>query len=749
MLLMMILAGMSLIMQAQPPSDSSPTYPSGATKVYSSGTNTLTDETLSSSTQYYNVVQVSGGTLTMTGCTLTKTGDGSSGDNSSFYGNNSTIYAGSASSSGYSSTSSASGAVINISNCTVTSSSKGANAVFATNGATINVEGITITNNSSVSRGLHCTYGGKIVASDVDITTNEATSSTIATDRGGGTVTVTDGTATANGSKSAVLYSTGTITATNLTGTSAKGEIAVIEGDNSISMTNCTMTSGSSERGLLMMQSGSGDADGTNPVMTITGTSLTMTDESAPLLEVATCVTATCTLDNCTVTVPSGILMYVMDDDQWSTSGAIGNLVLSNGTYSGIVKYDDGFTANVTVNEGATWSLTADTSIGTLVNNGTIYTNGYTLTYTNLSGSGSISETAETVDITIGNSGKVSYCGDQSLDFSSFDEVKAYIATGFDKDEQIIWLTRVTDVPAGVPVLIKGTAGETYYVPVTDSQNSYYTNMFVGNTSGTSIQVEETDDDMVNYYLSDDGTFKSVSGYVNIGNNKCYLQLPGTFEAAVTGATQTVKVGSIGKASFAAPVDLDFTNVSGLKAFTATGYDKSTKTIWLTRVMKVQKGEGVLLKGDPNSYEIPSVAVQSSYENMFVGNTSGEEIQVQATSADGSKTNFYLKGDGTFVSVNGYVNIGNNKCYLELPTDMVAGAASTRGAEANYILEEPEVIKLPISFRSLDNDGDGTTAIRETKQLRDDGAYYTLQGQRVVNPGKGIYIKNGKKIVIK
>jgi len=28
-------------------------------------------------------------------------------------------------------------------------------------------------------------------------------------------------------------------------------------------------------------------------------------------------------------------------------------------------------------------------------------------------------------------------------------------------------------------------------------------------------------------------------------------------------------------------------------------------------------------------------------------------------------------------------------------------------------------------------------------------AYYTLQGQRVAKPGKGLYIKNGKKVVIK
>ncbi len=384
----------TLNMQAQPPADSTPTYPSGATYVLSDGsTVTKTGETLTSSTQYYNVVQVTNGTLNLVNCTFSKTGDGSGGDNSSFYGNNSTIYAGAASSTNYQSTTAAADAKIVITNASITSSAQGANAVIATNGATIEIDGITIVNNYSVSRGLHATYGGIITASNVDITTNEATSSTIATDRGGGTVTVNGGTATANGSKSAVIYSTGTMAATDLVGTSASGEIAVIEGDNSITMTNCTMTSGSSERGLLMMQSGSGDAEGVNPVMTITGTSLTMTDSSAPLLEVATCVTATCTLSGCTVTVPSGILMYVMSDSQWSTSGAIGNLILDNGNYTGIVKYDDGYTANVTVNEGAIWNLTANTTIGTLVNNGTINRNGYTLTTSSTSGSGTINAT--------------------------------------------------------------------------------------------------------------------------------------------------------------------------------------------------------------------------------------------------------------------------------------------------------------------------------------------------------------------
>ena len=135
---------------------------------------------------------------------------------------------------------------------------------------------------------------------------------------------------------------------------------------------------------------------------------------------------------------------------------------------------------------------------------------------------------------------------------------------------------------------------------------------------------------------------------------------------------------------------------------------------------------------------------------MFVGHTSGNEIQVLETSEDGSQTNYYLKGDGSFVSVKGYVNIKNNKCYLALPTSMVTTTASTRGVATDYIFEEPEVIKQPILIRSLDSDGNGTTGVKEVKsgEVKSE-KWFNLQGQRVMNPSKGFYIKNGRKVVIK
>ena len=41
-----------------------------------------------------------------------------------------------------------------------------------------------------------------------------------------------------------------------------------------------------------------------------------------------------------------------------------------------------------------------------------------------------------------------------------------------------------------------------------------------------------------------------------------------------------------------------------------------------------------------------------------------------------------------------------------------------------------------------------TTDIKEVI-VKEDDCYYTLQGIKVNNPVKGIYIKNGKKIVVK
>jgi len=40
------------------------------------------------------------------------------------------------------------------------------------------------------------------------------------------------------------------------------------------------------------------------------------------------------------------------------------------------------------------------------------------------------------------------------------------------------------------------------------------------------------------------------------------------------------------------------------------------------------------------------------------------------------------------------------------------------------------------------------TSISSVRSDKESGAYYSLNGQRVENPRKGLFIKNGKKIVL-
>ena len=57
---------------------------------------------------------------------------------------------------------------------------------------------------------------------------------------------------------------------------------------------------------------------------------------------------------------------------------------------------------------------------------------------------------------------------------------------------------------------------------------------------------------------------------------------------------------------------------------------------------------------------------------------------------------------------------------------------------------------MPIVFKNIGNAGDGTTGVKEVKSGEVKGEeWFTLQGQRVKNLGKGIYIKNGRQVVIK
>ena len=247
---------------------------------------------------------------------------------------------------------------------------------------------------------------------------------------------------------------------------------------------------------------------------------------------------------------------------------------------------------------------------------------------------------------------------------------------------------------------------------------------------------------------------------MKLGENRAYLPIPTVIEAVgEAGSTVAISVGGAEQVPYYSDQSLDFTTMEakGLKAYTATGYDYATGTIWLSRVKQVPALTGVLIMAPKGSYDVPTASVASVYENMFKGTLGGTTI---LTEEDGF-INYYLsngaEGVGFYkVTKVGGVSLGANRCYLQIPK--VRPVSSSRGGDASqavadlnsYGIGTSDVIGISL-YGSRGSNGEGTTGIEsiENGKMIKDNAYYNLQGQRVEKPGKGLYIRNGQKVLTK
>ena len=348
--------------------------------------------------------------------------------------------------------------------------------------------------------------------------------------------------------------------------------------------------------------------------------------------------------------------------------------------------------------------------------------------------------------VTVGKTGKSTLVSDRDLDFSTLDNLKAYIATGYDKDANKIWLTRVKDVPAGTPIMLIGpaTEGSTNYQIPTTTSTTYYPENYL---KGSATEAVNVDNSYYNMALMS-GTFGELTD-ATFPKGKCYLQLPKTLASNPGSADENINIGSSGKKSYISSYDLDFTSVSGLKAYIVTGYSKGT--IWLTQVKKVPANTGLYLVGTANTpYPVPTDATHSSYINMLKGDAANNTALTTTSTVEGvNYTNCVLQG-GHFTPLGAdEPNFPKGVCYLPIPTSYIV--ASSRGDTGNIIsseIAETEVISIMLS--NIGGENDGTTSIRSIGEVQIDDAWYNLKGQRIDTPTKkGLYIKNGKKVVVK
>ena len=345
-----------------------------------------------------------------------------------------------------------------------------------------------------------------------------------------------------------------------------------------------------------------------------------------------------------------------------------------------------------------------------------------------------------TQSLSFGASGLLTCVSKFDIDFSEFEDVKAYIATGFDIATNELWLTNVTDVPAGTPIFVTGPAHETIHVPLTSSITCYPENFLRGSATETS-EVSAGTGEYQNWVLEEDGKFGKVTENMTLEAGKAYLQQPKTFISQLSESPTVSHSMKSDMETFVSLYDLDYTEVEDMKVYTVTGFAKGGDVI-LTPVNKVPAGTPMLLVGQSGvNYSIPSTMVQMAYADMLKGDAMN---YVDLKTVDSGLSVYIMnKNKFSYLSASAVSMMGicaKGFVYLAVPTEYGVDPATNYGYNTSMV--EAEVISMTL-------DGN-RTAINGVKASRkDEGVWYNLQGQRVENPRKGLYILDGKKKVLK
>jgi len=329
---------------------------------------TVSGETLESTGTDENAALISSGaSVTLDNDTITRTSDSSiGGDNSSFYG-------------------------------------VGA-AVLATDGTAYVKDGSVTTDAAG---------GGTLYGWNLDVETNGESSAAIRSDRGGGTMVIDGGNYVSNGVGSPAIYSTADIAVSNASLTANGSEAVCIEGLNSIHLYDCDLTGNMSDLDqndntwtVILYQSMSGDSEVGNSTFQMDGGSLT--SENGGVFY-TTNTESTITLSNVDINYNDDNEFFLQctgntNQRGWGQSGANGadchftgisqdmqgnviwdsisdldfyltegssltGAVVDDETYAG--EGGDGY-CNVYVSSDSTWTVTGDSTVSSLENEGTI-----------------------------------------------------------------------------------------------------------------------------------------------------------------------------------------------------------------------------------------------------------------------------------------------------------------------------------------------------------------------------------------
>ena len=154
-----------------------------------------------------------------------------------------------------------------------------------------------------------------------------------------------------------------------------------------------------------------------------------------------------------------------------------------------------------------------------------------------ITASGSLSSTKSQVRLVVDPHEKIemnahgimTYASDNALDFSNVSGLRAHYASNFELTEGhngVLTMTKAEEVPASEGLMLKGTANETFYVPIIETASPLAGNLLVGLTTATSV--DPVAGDYTNFILSkqnDAIAWYKLANTYELRANSAYLHL--------------------------------------------------------------------------------------------------------------------------------------------------------------------------------------------------------------------------------
>ena len=233
-------------------------------------------------------------------------------------------------------------------------------------------------------------------------------------------------------------------------------------------------------------------------------------------------------------------------------------------------------------------------------------------------------------------------------------------------------------------------------------------------------------------------TATSSDSYTLGGNIRVMLSQEDAFLSDITSSLSYVRTvtaeGAYGTICLPYAATTDSATVYEVVGYSTE--NDTPKDLYLQEVDSMEAGKGYVFmssKAGDIEFVLSGSKVSEAVSGALVGNLSSDTVTVDSV-------NYILTIDtyGNYVWGKGEGNkVGQYKAYLNL-----SNIQSTTTAKAGWI-----------KMSLLTDGSDGSTGIREItteeESATEDDVIYNLSGMRVTNPQKGIYIKNGKKYIIK